>query len=311
MSGPLVIGVDGGGTRTRAVILDADGVEVGRAATGPALMNRQELPIDIDGVVSTVRSAALAADFELPAAALCAGFAGVGREQERQAVEEALGEHDLAKALRVVTDAEAAFFDAFRAGPGLLLIAGTGSVALGRAEDGRQARVGGWGLLLGDEGSAYEIGLRAMRAIARSADGRSEPTQLLAQFIADLSLIGPEDLIAWAAGAGKKVIASLAPAVCDLAAAGDAAAAAIVSEAVASLATHVDALIAQLGPWSSSPGLALAGGLLAMDRPLREPLAMAVAERPCVLLDTQVAAVRGAALMALAGFVPGPTNDGA
>lgn len=311
MSGPQVIGVDGGGTRTRAVILDEAGVELGRAATGPALVDGRELPIDIEGVVSTVQSAALAADIELPCAALCAGFAGVGRERERQAVEAVLAERDLAAAVRVVTDAEAAFFDAFRAGPGILMIAGTGSVGLGQAEDGRQGRVGGWGSLLGDEGSAYEIGLRAMRSIARSVDGRGEPTQLLGQLVADLSLVSPEDLIAWAAAAGKRAIASLAPTVCDLAAAGDPVAAKIISDAVSSLAAHVDALLAQLGPWSSPPGLALAGGLLSMDRPLREPLAAAAAERVCVVLDTQVAAVRGAGLMALAGLVHGPTDDDA
>ena len=91
MSGPLVIGVDGGGTRTRAIILDEEGVELGRAATGPALVDGRELPIDIEGVVSTVQSAAMAADIALPCTALCGGFAGVGREQERQAVEAALG----------------------------------------------------------------------------------------------------------------------------------------------------------------------------------------------------------------------------
>lgn len=309
MSGRLVVGVDGGGTRTRAVILDEAGDELGRAATGPALVDRPELPIDIEGVVLTVRSAALAAGIELPCAALCGGFAGVGRERERRAVEAALAEHDLAPAVRVVTDAEAAFFDAFRDGPGLLLIAGTGSVALGRAEDGREARVGGWGLLLGDEGSGYEIGLRALRGIARSADGRGDETQLLPRFMAELKLVGPEDMIAWTAGAAKTAIAALAPTVCDLSADGDAVAAAIVTAAVASLAAHVDALLTRLAPWSAPPGLALAGGLLAMDRPLREPVAAAMAERACVVVETQVAAVRGAALMALAGLARGETGD--
>jgi glucosamine kinase len=311
MSGRLVIGVDGGGTRTRAVILDEAANELGRAATGPALVDRPELPIDIEGVVSTVQSAALAAGIELPCAALCAGFAGVGRERERQAVEAALAQHDLAPAVSVVTDAEAAFFDAFRDGPGLLLIAGTGSVALGRAEDGRESRVGGWGLLLGDEGSGYEIGLQALRGIARSADGRGAPTELLARFIAELKLVGPEDMIAWAAGAAKTEIAALAPMVCDLAAEGDAVAGAIVAAAVASLAAHIDALLDRLAPWSAPPGLALAGGLLGVDRPLREMVVTAAAERACVVLETRVTPVRGAALMALAGLVPGKGDDDA
>jgi len=309
MSGRLVVGVDGGGTRTRAVILDEAGGELGRAATGPALVDRPELPIDIEGVVSTVRSAALAAAIELPCAALCAGFAGVGRERERVAVETALAEHDLASVVTVVTDAEAALFDAFQAGPGLLLIAGTGSVALGRAEDGREARVGGWGLLLGDEGSAYEIGMRALRAIARSTDGRGRATGLLPRFLADLNLVGPDDMIAWAAMAAKTAVAALAPTVCDLAADGDEVAGAIIHAAVESLASHVDALLARLGPWTSPPGLALAGGLLGMDRPLREPVIAAAAERPCVVLETQITPVRGAGLMALAGLARGGSDD--
>lgn len=302
MSVRRVVGVDGGGTRTRAVILDETGAELGRAATGPALVDRPDLPVDIEGAASTVCSAALAADVELPCAALCAGFAGVGRERERRAVETALAEHDLAATVRVVTDAEAAFFDAFRAGPGLLLIAGTGSVALGRAEDGREARVGGWGLLLGDEGSGYEIGLRALRAIARAADGRGEATELLPRFIADLQLVGPEDLIAWAATADKTAIAALAPTVCEQAAGGDAVAGAIVGEAASSLAGHVDALLARLGPWSVPPRLALAGGLLSVDRPLREPALAALAERDCRVIEAKIEPVRGAALMALAGL---------
>jgi len=298
MASRAVIGIDGGGTATRALILDERGRELARAEGGPALVDRPGQPIDIEAVATTVQRAAAAAGIDLPAAALCAGFAGVGREMERRAVEEALTGR-LASVARVITDAEAAFFDAFGDGPGLLLIAGTGSMGFGRGEDGREARTGGWGLLLGDEGSGYDIGLSGLRAAARAADGRGNATELLPRLMAELGLARPEELIPWAARAPKTAFAALAPTVCELAGAGDEVAAEIVTAAVASLTAHVDALLARLGPWSSPPGLALAGGLLAPGGPLREVVTTAATERACVVLGTHVAPVRGAAGLAL------------
>lgn len=302
MASQAVIGIDGGGTATRVLILGEHGAEVARAEGGPALIDRPSAPIDVETVADTVERAAAAAGIELPAAGLCAGFAGVGRELERRAVEEALTGRLAARA-RVITDADAAFFDAFGDGPGLILVAGTGSIALGRAEDGREARTGGWGTLLGDEGSGYDIGLSALRAAARAADGRGRATELLSRLTAELGLAGPEDLIRWASGARKTAFAALAPSVCELAAAGDAIAAEIVAAAVASLAAHVDALLARLGPWSAPPGLALAGGLLAPGGPLRDALVAAVAECACVVVDREVEPVRGAARLALRELV--------
>jgi N-acetylglucosamine kinase-like BadF-type ATPase len=298
MAWRAVIGIDGGGTATRVLILDERGGELARAEGGAALIDWPGTPIDIETVAATVGRAATAAGIELPAAALCAGFAGVGREPERGAVEQALAGR-LAERARVITDAEAAFFDAFADGPGLLLIAGTGSMGLGRAEDGREARTGGWGLLLGDEGSGYDIGLSGLRAAVRAADGRGEATELLPRLVAELGLVQPEELIPWASMAPKTAFAALAPSVCELAAAGDALAAEIVASAVASLVAHVDALLSRLGPWSAPPGLALAGGLLAPGGPLRGALVAALAEHACVVFEREVEAVRGAARLAL------------
>lgn len=302
MASRAVIGIDGGGTATRALILDERGRELGRAEGGPALIDRPGSPIDIEAVGATVQRAAAAADIELPAAALCAGFAGVGRELERRAVEEALTGR-LASVARVLTDAEAAFFDAFGDGPGLLLIAGTGSMGFGRSEDGREARVGGWGLLLGDEGSGYDIGLSGLRAAARAADGRAKASELLPRLMAEIGLSRSEELIAWASRAPKTAFAALAPTVCELAIAGDEVAAQIVAAAVASLAAHVDALLARLAPWSSPPGLALAGGLLAPGGPLRAAVSASAAKRGCVVVQRNVAPERGAARLALSDLI--------
>ncbi|UCC82516.1 MAG: hypothetical protein JSW46_16295 [Gemmatimonadota bacterium] len=299
MKSRSVIGVDGGGTTTRAVVLDDRAGELGRGQAGPALTDADGGTIEIDALAAAAERAAENAGVPLPVAALCAGVAGVGREAERTAVQAALAGRGIASTSRVVTDAEAALFDAFSDGPGILLIAGTGSIAWGRAEDGREARAGGWGSLIGDEGSGYHIGLRGLRAAVRAADGRGGETELLPQLAAQLGTAEPEDLVTWTTSAAKSEIAGLAPLVCDLARTGDAIAATIVDAALASLTNHLAALLARLAPWNAPPGFALGGGLISPGGPLRDALVVATADYPCVPLAGEVDAARGAALMAL------------
>lgn len=300
MSRDAVVGIDGGASLTRAIVLDRrDARVLGRSEGGPALSGRPEAPFDIDVIAATCRQAARAAAIELPAAALCAGLAGVGRAPEREHVKTELEGQRLAGVVRVVTDAEAAFYDAFADAPGLLLVAGTGSMAWGRGEDGRVARAGGWGLLLGDEGSGYDIGLRALRASARAADGRGVETELLPRLLGQLGLGEPEELVGWTAAAGKFEIAALAPLVISLAESGDGAAAAIVETAIASLTSQVTALLSRLAPWRVPPGLALAGGLIAPGGPLHQRIVAALADQSCRVLDSAVEAARGAGLLAL------------
>ena len=180
MTGPYVAGVDGGGTRTRVLLLARDGATAGRAE-GPAALVRPDRPAAAARVVAdTVRRAAEAAGVALPLPALWAGLAGAGRPRVRRALEAALRDERIARAVRVGTDVEAAFHDAFGGGPGIVVVAGTGSVVLGAAEDGRRLQVGGWGGVMGDEGSGYHIGVSALRAIAAATDRRGPPTALTA-----------------------------------------------------------------------------------------------------------------------------------
>jgi len=299
MESRYVIGIDGGGTATRALLLDERGTELGRGDAGPSLADRDGCPVEIEALAAAAERAGRQAGVALPVAGLCAGLAGVGREEERADVEAALAARGIASQTRVVTDAEAALYDAFADGPGILVISGTGSIAWGRAEDGRQARAGGWGPLIGDEGSGYDIGLRGLRAVLRAADGRGSETELSAQFAARLATAGPDDLLRWTARAAKSEIAGLAPLVCEAAGAGDPVAAAIVGGAIAALTNHVAALLTRLGPWSALPGLALGGGLLSPGGALRDALVAATADYPCVPLPAAVDAAHGAALMAL------------
>ncbi|MBW3535709.1 MAG: hypothetical protein KY453_10940, partial [Gemmatimonadetes bacterium] len=214
----------------------------------------------------------------------------------------------VAERVRVGTDVEIAFHDAFGDGPGVLLVAGTGSIAWGRSEDGRTGRVGGWGTLLGDEGSGHAIGLEALRRVTRDADGRGPSTDLRRRVLERLGLGGAEDLIAWSTGAAKSEIAALVPVVIEAAAAGDAVAGEILVKAVEELEGHLLTLLENLGPWSQPPPLALAGGLLGPKGPLRRGMERMGRSHRLPLVERPLDAARGAAGKAAALLGPPPTG---
>lgn len=294
-----VAGVDGGATRSRCVVMSPDGEVLGRASGGSAVARESSAGIAAAGVEEVVLAAAEDAGVELPLRALWAGLAGAGREGARLAVEERLRETTLARAVRVGTDVEAAFHDAFQEGPGILLVAGTGSIGWGRGEEGESRRVGGWGPLLGDEGSGYRIGLQALRAVVRESDRRGRATELGRVILGELELGDPGELVAWTEGASRAEVAALAPAVVRTAEGGDAPAEEIVAEAVEALREHLLVVLTELGPWGRPPEVALAGGLLDPGGPLRkrmEAMARGLGARP---RSEPVDAARGAASLAL------------
>ncbi|HEX6940025.1 MAG TPA: BadF/BadG/BcrA/BcrD ATPase family protein [Longimicrobiales bacterium] len=300
MDGEIYVGIDGGGTGATAVAVDGEGNELARVRGGAALVRPTDPGAGASALADLVDRVARAAGGRLPVTGLCCALAGAGREAERRALAAALHREAVAVRLRVTSDADAAFHDAFGDAPGILLIAGTGSIALGRAADGHAARAGGWGALLGDEGSGYALGLAALRAAVRAHDGRGPATALLAAALAHAGATAADELIAWAGAAAKAEIAALAPAVFAAAREGDAVAAEIVARAAAELARHIAAVHAALAPWAEPPGIALAGGLLAPGRPLRADTIAAITRlgQPGNVLDREVDAARGAATLA-------------
>ena len=295
----FAIGVDGGGTHARAVIVDERGREIARAEAPGVVVSLRAPEAAAAAVATAVRGAADAGGVKLPGATLWAGLAGAGHEASRLGVERALANAGLAARVHVGTDVEAAFHAAFPEGPGLMLIAGTGSIAWGRAPAGDLCRVGGWGQQLGDEGSGYAIGLAAVRAVARAEDGRTGPTSLSAAVLAALQLPSSGDLIPWIAAATKGEVAALVPVVLQCAKLGDTAAHSIFREAVSDLEAHIAALLHRTGPWSSPPELLLSGGLVGRGGTLREALVGRLATHPVVLRLDEVDAAVGAAMLAL------------
>lgn len=302
MSGPrpLFVGVDGGATRTRVLILDPDGNRRARR-TGPGALVRAADPIaGADALMDLVRDTLTDADAQPPAAALCCALAGAGRRAERIALEDELARRGAAQHVRVVGDVDAALRDAFDHGPGILVIAGTGSIAVGRNADGQVIRVGGWGERMGDEGSGFALGIAALQAVARAHDHRAPATTLTDVVLRYADASGPAALIAWAEAADKSRIAALAPLVLQ-AAPHDDVATRILTDAAHHLADHVQTLHTRLEPWDAPPHLALAGGVLSPDAPLRNALLQELGHRGLQLtpLDRAVDAASGAARIAM------------
>jgi len=294
----FAIGVDGGGTHARAVILDERGREVGRGEAPGALVSLRAPEAAAAAVAQAVRAAAQAGGVQLPGGVLWAGLAGAGHEASRVGVERVLATAGLARQVRVGTDVEAAFHAAFPAGPGLMLIAGTGSIAWGRGPSGEMCRIGGWGQQLGDEGSGYAIGLKALRAIARAEDERIAPTTLTGEILGALQLDAPVELIPWVASATKAEVAALVPIVARCAEGGDAAAREIIEDAVTHLEAHVAALLHRTGPWTSRPGLLLSGGVIAPGGSLRAVVVRRLVAHPVDVRNDEVDAAVGAAMLA-------------
>src|SRR3979411_734127 len=151
----IVVGVDGGGSKTRAIVADEHGTQLGEVV-GPASAVRGMGKVDAsaDVISATVRDALASCEMtHVVPKVLCVGVAGAGREPERQALWQALVGRELAEETVVHPDFAIALDDAFGEGPGVLLVSGTGSAAFGRGPSGTIARCGGWGPVFGDEGS--------------------------------------------------------------------------------------------------------------------------------------------------------------
>jgi N-acetylglucosamine kinase-like BadF-type ATPase len=270
----IVVGVDGGGSKTRAVVADERGTQI-VAVDGPASAVRHgAVDHSADVIAAVVRDALGAANMtHVVPKVLYVGVAGVGREPEREALWQALAARELAEDVAVHPDAMIALDDAFGEGAGVLLVAGTGSVAFGRGPDGTFARCGGWGPIIGDEGSGAWIGRRALNVAAAATDGREPETALTNALLTAIEADDPAALIGWAARATPADFATLAPVVLQVAATGDLRANSVLSIAVEELALHVRTLARRLfmDERAATP-VAFAGGLLSRSSPLRKRL---------------------------------------
>ena len=304
----LILGVDAGGSKTVAWLATRDAVAdagvIGCGLAGPA--NPQAVGFDT-ALRNLDQSIARAfADAELgrgSVASACIGLAGAGRELDQQAVQQWAEDAGLAERVTVTHDAMLVLAAGTPDGRGVALISGTGSLAFGRNAAGETARCGGWGPLLGDEGSGYAIALAGLRAAAQAADGRGAATSMLDSFLKQLDLRDASELIPTihAPHLTRSDIARLALVVFAASNQHDAPALGIVRAAAAHLAQMVATVASQLGFDQRPFPMALAGGVLLHQPPFRQQLCetLAAAGLDCDPTTTVADPVAGA--LALAG----------
>ena len=261
----LYVGADVGGSKTLVLLAEDERVLVRFGAPGAAVRAGRAL-VSSSRIAAAVRTA-LAQAGKLEADVLVVGVAGAGREPARTELRDGLRGERIATRVVVTGDLDIAFEAAFGDGPGIVVISGTGSVAMSRLPDGTVARSGGLGWQMGDEGSGYAIGRAALEAIGRATDGRGPSTTLAGRALTITRVPDFDSLVAWSTTAQPGEVSLLAPAVLEAADQGDTVAQRIATEAAAAIAALVDALASRF-PGGTAIPLALAGGALSPDRPL-------------------------------------------
>lgn len=257
----VFLGADAGGSHSTVVVGLADLTVLGRADGPPAAMKPGGAAASAAVLLETARRAAGPAGVCLPAERAVIGAAGAGREQEQAELAAALVDAGLAHGVRVMADAEVALTAAFAGGPGIIVNAGTGSIAYARDAHGQLHRAGGYGWQLGDEGGGYWLGRRALEDAARTQDGRGEGSTLLARLLGALGLQTFDDLVRWTATATPAQVAALAPHVLNAAREGEIVAQRALDDAAREIVALVVALERHF-PGTAPIPVATAGGLL-------------------------------------------------
>jgi N-acetylglucosamine kinase-like BadF-type ATPase len=302
----LVIGIDGGGTKTAAVILDNRGQVLGFGEGGPSTYGMVPVEMTRQSILSAVEAAARTSGTK--AAGFQAAFLGLGSvvaELDRQVVRAMAASLGLAprEQIGVDHDCRVALAGGLSGRPGIVQIAGTGTSCYGRNAAGAGWRSGGWGPVIDDEGSSYWLGAQALRAAVLEYDGRGDATLLTQAVITTLHLEDMNDLMnrLYAAGMTRTEIAALAPLVFSAAARNDAVAQRVLRSGCAAIADCILAVARRLGFDQGICELAVTGGLTNAGEALFTPLTAAVTQRlpGCQVLQAELSPVIGAGILAL------------
>lgn len=282
----FVIGVDAGGTKTTAWLAgtepDAVVVPDGRGAGGAANMHANGFAHCADSVHGAIRLALRDAGVDSRhVVSLCLSIAGAGREGDRERWSLWAQQHFPESRIHVTGDAEPVLAAVAATQEGLVIISGTGSLAWGRTESGSTARAGGWGYLLGDEGSGYAISIAALRAAVRFADGIGPRTDLLPGLLEYFDCAEPSALVGriYASDMSRRRIASAAAVVFEHSET-DEVAEKIVQHAAAELACAAEGVRTKLGLSTADLVLALAGGVVVHQPAYRTAIAESLRLRP-------------------------------
>jgi N-acetylglucosamine kinase-like BadF-type ATPase len=307
-----VVGIDGGGTKTHAALMDEAGQVVGAGLGGPSNYDDVGAAMARDNIAQAVaqaRAQALARGLAVPpsVAAAFLGMAGVVSETDRAVIRQIGLDLRLAAPdhIGVDHDIRIALAGGLSGRPGIVLITGTGSSCYGRNAQGEGWQAGGWGPLIADEGSGYWLGVQALRVAMMIYDGRLPPSPLLALVQSRLGMAAMEDLMhhLYVKGMSRAEVAALASFVLEAARQGDPAARELIERGAGELARCVLAVARRLG-LEAGCEVALSGGLTQAGPVYRSPLehAIRLSLPGCRLTLAEQPPVIGACLLARQGL---------
>lgn len=241
----FLIGIDGGATRTTGIIATEAGEEIATTtggSTNPYTNTLDQVRWNLQEIIERLLNSAHGKINDVRG--ICLGLAGVDKPADADRI------HNLTLSIlpqadiNVLNDSVIALYGGCLKPYGIIIISGTGSIAYGRNRQGLEFRAGGWGHILGDEGSGYAIGLNGLRAVCRAADGRGTLTLLTELLLHHLNLKRPVELMDWVKerSADKAKISSLAPLVLQAYEKGDKVAGKILKDAARELVISVRAV---------------------------------------------------------------------
>jgi glucosamine kinase len=320
MDKPLyVIGIDGGGTKTTAVLCALDGIILSEAQGGPSnfhIIGIEKTACTLLDLIQTCCHSVGCTDSQI--GAVVVGLAGAGRVLDQQRIAEKVLEvahlrsFHLGKIL-IESDARIAVEGAFNGKPGIVVISGTGSIVFGKDERERVYRAGGWGRFIGDNGSGYAIGREAFRAVAKLLDDDGKKTKLLKLFDEKFGF-GTRDSMIDAVYEEKYDFASVVPVVMEAASKGDPVAKKILVQACSDLVDVIDTVVKKMNKGRKrvpKRPLAFVGSLLMNDNFYSRKIRSAIKrEVPVVSIrQAESSPVVGAALMAIRLFHAEPGGE--
>jgi len=297
-----VLGIDAGGTKTVCQLANDDGEVLAEARRGGANLQAAG-ELEVEKVLHDVMEEAIG-DLDVPPAAIYLGVAGVDRPEDARVMREIMRRIGYKARVLIVNDALVALETGAPGQAGVVVIAGTGSIAYGRNEQNQAARAGGWGYVLGDEGSGYWIGRAALRAVPREADRRGPATRLTGLLLHYYGVTRAQDLIAqvYQGALRPSAIAALAQCVQGAFSDGDQVAIGILRGAADQLESSAMSVARRLEMIGSEFPFVLSGGIYRavpwLEEELTRRLPLGSPRSHTVLLNEEPAA--GAVRLALA-----------
>ena len=260
-----IIGIDGGGTKTVGLLTTTEGEEITKIKNGPSNYHVVGVETTYQVLNNIIKTLTSQIDCTHDNLVLCIGMAGLGRKDDKKVVNEICDKIEITTQRILTHDAHIALVGGIGKPEGIIVISGTGSIVYGIDSHRNEIRAGGWGYLIGDEGSGYDIAIKGLQAVAKASDYRQPSTILTELFLTQLNLEDPKQLIRWVHAAERNEIAQLSSAVFEGMENGDRTAIGIIETATDELVCAVESVIRQ-ATFRDTINIVLNGGNLIHQR---------------------------------------------